>query len=127
MSKISPCLWFAKEAEQAANFYVSLLPNSRVDRVQRSPVDTPSGKAGEVLVIPQQSDGELNVVVKNFVGLFYVSYTGQPHINGQAGLQGLKSAFNASLGLGNAAGTYFDAQQFAGITELCGDVIFFGG
>ena len=69
----------------------------------------------------------LYVVVKNFVGLFYVSYTGQPHINGQAGLQGLKSAFNASLGLGNAAGTYFDAQQFAGITELCGDVIFFGG
>lgn len=69
----------------------------------------------------------LYVVVKNFVGLCYVSYTGQPHFDGQAGLQGLKSAFDASLGLGNTAGTYFNAQQFAGITELCGDVIFFGG
>ena len=26
MSRISPCLWFGGEAEEAANFYVSLLP-----------------------------------------------------------------------------------------------------
>ena len=51
MSKISPCLWFAGEAEQAANFYVSLLPDSRVDRVQRTPIDTPGNKAGDVLVV----------------------------------------------------------------------------
>lgn len=63
MSKISPCLWFAKEAEQAANFYVSLLPDSRVDRVQRSPVDTPSGKAGEVLVVGFTLAGQ------SFIGL----------------------------------------------------------
>jgi predicted 3-demethylubiquinone-9 3-methyltransferase (glyoxalase superfamily) len=50
-SKIRPCLWFATEAEEAANFYVSLLPDSRVDRVQRSPVDYPGGKAGAVLVV----------------------------------------------------------------------------
>jgi hypothetical protein len=31
MSKIAPCLWFADEAEEAANFYVSLLPGSRID------------------------------------------------------------------------------------------------
>ncbi len=29
MSKISPCLWFDGEAEEAANFYVSLLPDSQ--------------------------------------------------------------------------------------------------
>jgi len=29
MSKISPCLWFDSDAEEAANFYVSLLPGSR--------------------------------------------------------------------------------------------------
>ena len=34
MSKISPCLWFKNEAEEAAKFYVSLLPGSRIDRVQ---------------------------------------------------------------------------------------------
>ncbi len=37
MSKISPCLWFNGDAEEAANFYVSLLPNSRIETVQRNP------------------------------------------------------------------------------------------
>jgi predicted 3-demethylubiquinone-9 3-methyltransferase (glyoxalase superfamily) len=51
MSKISPCLWFEHEAEEAANFYVSLLPDSRIDRVQRNVMDSPGGKAGTVLVV----------------------------------------------------------------------------
>jgi predicted 3-demethylubiquinone-9 3-methyltransferase (glyoxalase superfamily) len=51
MSKISPCLWFDGEAEEAAKFYVSLLPDSKVDHVQRNPIDGPSGKAGTVLVV----------------------------------------------------------------------------
>src|SRR3981189_1992161 len=51
MSKISPCLWFDGEAEQAANFYVSLLPDSRINHVQRNPVASPPGKAGTVLVV----------------------------------------------------------------------------
>jgi predicted 3-demethylubiquinone-9 3-methyltransferase (glyoxalase superfamily) len=51
MSKISPCLWFDGEAEEAANFYVSLLPDSRIEHVQNNPVDGPAGKAGTVLVV----------------------------------------------------------------------------
>jgi predicted 3-demethylubiquinone-9 3-methyltransferase (glyoxalase superfamily) len=51
MSKISPCLWFDGEAVAAANFYVSLLPDSRIDHVQRNTVDSPAGKAGTVLVV----------------------------------------------------------------------------
>jgi predicted 3-demethylubiquinone-9 3-methyltransferase (glyoxalase superfamily) len=51
MSKISPFLWFDREAEEAANFYVSLLPDSRIETVQKSVVDTPSGKAGTVMVV----------------------------------------------------------------------------
>ena len=51
MSKISPCLWFNGEAEEAANFYVSLLPGSRIDRIQRNVMDIPAGKAGSVLVV----------------------------------------------------------------------------
>lgn len=50
-SKIAPCLWFNTNAEEAATFYVSLLPNSRITKVQRSPVDTPGNKAGDVLVV----------------------------------------------------------------------------
>lgn len=51
MSKISPCLWFSGDAEEAAKFYVSLLPGSRVDRIQRNVMDGPAGKAGTVLVV----------------------------------------------------------------------------
>jgi len=51
MSKISPCLWFNGEAEDAANFYVSLLPDSRIDTVQKNIMDSPAGKAGSVLVV----------------------------------------------------------------------------
>jgi predicted 3-demethylubiquinone-9 3-methyltransferase (glyoxalase superfamily) len=51
MSKISPCLWFDGEAEQAANFYVALLPDSKIEHVQKNTVDSPAGKAGSVLVV----------------------------------------------------------------------------
>jgi predicted 3-demethylubiquinone-9 3-methyltransferase (glyoxalase superfamily) len=51
MSKIAPCFWFDGEAEEAANFYVSLLPNSRIETVQKNIVDSVSGKAGSVLVV----------------------------------------------------------------------------
>jgi predicted 3-demethylubiquinone-9 3-methyltransferase (glyoxalase superfamily) len=51
MSKISPCLWFDGEAEEAAKFYVSLLPDSRIETVQKNTVDSPAGKAGSVLVV----------------------------------------------------------------------------
>jgi predicted 3-demethylubiquinone-9 3-methyltransferase (glyoxalase superfamily) len=46
-----PCLWFDGKAEEAAEFYTSLLPDSRVDKVWRSPADTPSGPAGMVLTV----------------------------------------------------------------------------
>ena len=51
MQKVTPCLWFDGQAEQAASYYVSLLPDSRIDRVVRSPADTPSGPAGMVLAV----------------------------------------------------------------------------
>jgi predicted 3-demethylubiquinone-9 3-methyltransferase (glyoxalase superfamily) len=49
--KITPVLWFDKNGEEAANFYVSLLPDSRIDRVTRSPADYPSGKEGDVITV----------------------------------------------------------------------------
>jgi predicted 3-demethylubiquinone-9 3-methyltransferase (glyoxalase superfamily) len=51
MQKIAPCLWFDGDAEEAADFYVTLLPDSRIDAVIRSPADNPSAKKGEVLVV----------------------------------------------------------------------------
>jgi len=51
MSKISPCLWFNGKAEEAANFYVSLLPDSRIDHVQRVLADGLGGKEDNVLIV----------------------------------------------------------------------------
>ena len=51
MSKVSPCLWFDGEAEEAAKFYVSLLPDSKIETIQKNTVDGPAGKAGTVLVV----------------------------------------------------------------------------
>lgn len=51
MSKIAPCLWFDGEAEQAATFYTSLLPDSRINHVQRNPGARPAGESGAVLVV----------------------------------------------------------------------------
>lgn len=49
--KIQPCLWFDKNAEEAANFYTEKFPDSRIDSIDRAPGDYPSGKEGDVLVI----------------------------------------------------------------------------
>ena len=51
MSKITPCLWFDGNAEEAASLYVSLLPDSRVDSVSHAPADNPSTPAGAVLAV----------------------------------------------------------------------------
>jgi predicted 3-demethylubiquinone-9 3-methyltransferase (glyoxalase superfamily) len=49
--KVYPCLWFDGKAEEAASFYTSLIPDSRIDHVWRSPADTPSGPEGMVLLV----------------------------------------------------------------------------
>ena len=58
MSKIKPCLWFDGQAEEAANFYVTLFPDSRVNNVGRSPADTPSGPKGMALTVDFTLAGE---------------------------------------------------------------------
>jgi predicted 3-demethylubiquinone-9 3-methyltransferase (glyoxalase superfamily) len=50
-AKVYPCLWYNGTAEEAAGFYASLLPDSHVDKVWRSPAETPSGPAGMVLTV----------------------------------------------------------------------------
>jgi predicted 3-demethylubiquinone-9 3-methyltransferase (glyoxalase superfamily) len=58
MAKVFPCLWFDGNAEEAAGFYVTLLPDSRVGRVWRSPAETPSGPPGMVLTVDFTLAGE---------------------------------------------------------------------
>ncbi len=49
--KITPFLWYSKEAEEAAAFYASIFPNSRVTRVTAMPSESPSGPPGSVKVV----------------------------------------------------------------------------
>jgi predicted 3-demethylubiquinone-9 3-methyltransferase (glyoxalase superfamily) len=51
MQKITPFLWYSTQAEEAANFYASVFPDSRVTRVVTMPTDSPSGPAGSVKVV----------------------------------------------------------------------------
>lgn len=50
-AKIVPHLWFVDQAVEAAEFYVTLFPDSRVDSVTAIPADTPSGPAGSVQIV----------------------------------------------------------------------------
>jgi predicted 3-demethylubiquinone-9 3-methyltransferase (glyoxalase superfamily) len=45
------CLWFDKDAEEAARFYAATFPNSEVTAVHKAPGDFPGGKAGQVLTV----------------------------------------------------------------------------
>jgi predicted 3-demethylubiquinone-9 3-methyltransferase (glyoxalase superfamily) len=45
------CLWYDKDAEQAARFYAATFPNSKVTAVHKAPSDYPSGKQGDVLTV----------------------------------------------------------------------------
>jgi predicted 3-demethylubiquinone-9 3-methyltransferase (glyoxalase superfamily) len=49
--KNSICLWFDKDAEDAARFYAATFPNSHVTAVHKAPGDFPGGKAGDVLTV----------------------------------------------------------------------------
>ncbi len=58
IQKIVPHLWYAKEAEEAAAFYASVFPDSRVVRVTSLPAESPSGPAGSVKVVEFELFGQ---------------------------------------------------------------------
>jgi predicted 3-demethylubiquinone-9 3-methyltransferase (glyoxalase superfamily) len=66
--KIVPSLWYAREAVEAARFYASIFPDSRVDRVTPLPTDSPSGPAGSV-----------NVVEFTLFGQAFMAMSAGPH------------------------------------------------
>lgn len=68
MSKMTTCLWFDGKAEEAARFYVSLLPESRIGTVMSGTPDIPGGAADQVLLV-------------NFTlaGQSYMALNGGPH------------------------------------------------
>jgi predicted 3-demethylubiquinone-9 3-methyltransferase (glyoxalase superfamily) len=57
MSKITPCLWFDTDGEEAARFYTSLFPNSRIGHVSRYGEAGPR-PAGTAMTVSFELDGE---------------------------------------------------------------------
>ena len=51
MSKNTICLWYIKDAEEAAHFYAKTFPDSTVGAVHRAPSDFPGGKEGDPLIV----------------------------------------------------------------------------
>ena len=45
------CLWFDKDAHEAARFYAATFPDSKVTAVHEAPSDFPSGKKGDVITV----------------------------------------------------------------------------
>lgn len=68
MHELTPCLWFDGNAEEAARFYASVIPDSHVDAVHAAPTDFPSGTAGQALTV------EFTLIGRPFLGL-----NGGPH------------------------------------------------
>ena len=57
MQRISPCLWFDQQAEEAANYYVAIFRNSRIKSVSHYGDAGPMPK-GTVMVVIFELDGE---------------------------------------------------------------------
>jgi predicted 3-demethylubiquinone-9 3-methyltransferase (glyoxalase superfamily) len=104
MPTINPSLWYSREAEEAAKFYASIFPNSRVDRVSALPADSPSGPAGSVKIVE-------------------FTLLGQPF---QAFSAGPLDQFNHAISLVVTCDTqeeidrYWDALLQGGAPEQCG-------
>jgi predicted 3-demethylubiquinone-9 3-methyltransferase (glyoxalase superfamily) len=50
-AKNTICIWYDRDAEDAARFYAETFPDSSVDAVHRAPGDYPSGQEGDVLTV----------------------------------------------------------------------------
>ena len=50
-AKSTICLWFNKDAQDAARFYAATFPNSEVTAILKAPGDYPNGEEGDVLTV----------------------------------------------------------------------------
>lgn len=57
MGMVRSHLWFAERGHEAAQFYVSVVPRSRITRVQRAPAGVPDVAEGEPFVVELELDG----------------------------------------------------------------------
>ncbi|PSO28193.1 VOC family protein [Bradyrhizobium sp. MOS002] len=99
MSKVVPCMWFSGDAEDAAKFYVSLVPNSAITHVQCNVSDGPSGREGSVLVVEFTVAGQPLVALNGGMKMEYThAISLMIHCDDQAQVDSVWSAFLAHGG-----------------------------
>lgn len=103
IQKITPFLWFDGRAEEAATFYASIFPTSRVERVIRYGEGGP-GPAGSVMTVQFQLDGQ------SFVGL-----NGGPHFKFTEAV-----SFVVNCETQGEVDYYWDALSAGGAEVECG-------
>lgn len=103
MPKITPFLWFDTQAEDAANFYVSLFPNSRIVAVSRYPEGAPQ-PAGLAMTVRFELDGAV-----------FTALNGGPHY-------AFTNAVSFVIPTQDQAETdhYYDALREGGREHACG-------
>ncbi len=103
MQKIMNCLWFDSQAEEAATFYASVFPNSRIKQVARYG-DSGPGPKGSVMTVAFELDGQA-----------FLALNGGPH-----------SKFNHAVSMVVNCETQaeldamWDKLSAGGATEQCG-------
>jgi predicted 3-demethylubiquinone-9 3-methyltransferase (glyoxalase superfamily) len=58
MQRITPMLWFDGQAEEAANFYVSVFKNSRIKQITHYTGEEPADRKGQVMTVSFELDGQ---------------------------------------------------------------------
>jgi predicted 3-demethylubiquinone-9 3-methyltransferase (glyoxalase superfamily) len=109
MSKISSNLWFEKEARQAIEFYVSVVPNSTMGRLTVLPAETPSGPAGSVKIIEfKLADQEFTAMEAGPLDAFNHSFSISVQCETQEEIDRIWKAFLENGGIAEQCGWLTD-------------------
>lgn len=67
---ITPIIWFVGTAEDAANTYVKLFPNSKITGIERYPEGVPGSNPGDVMTVSFELDGQPFTALDGPAGVF---------------------------------------------------------
>jgi len=104
MNKVTPVLSFEGQAEEAARFYVTLLPDSRIDRIVRAPLEYPGREKGSVMMVEFTLAGRPYVALNAAGFVFTEAVSFMITCEDQAETDRLWEALTANGGEGVACG-----------------------
>jgi predicted 3-demethylubiquinone-9 3-methyltransferase (glyoxalase superfamily) len=105
MQKITPFLWYSKEAEDAARLYTSIFPDSRLVRVSTLPSESPSGPPGSVKIVEFDLFGQrFTAISAGPLDAFNHAVSFIVHCDDQAEIDRYWNAFLESGGKAEACG-----------------------